>query len=226
MKNTSSFGPVRRRSIEEEVYQRLREAILKGEIAGGERLVHEDLAGRFGTSRIPVRDALKRLMADGLVDVDERGIYRVSRCGIEDVEEIYALRLLLESHAVALAVPQLRADELAKLERLQESMEQAADAGDSEAYVQLNQAFHRQLYESANQPRLTRIIHGLWQGLPPLTPMTLENRLQQSNQEHRAIIKALRQRDAEGAVQAMRKHIAAAGAALRDYVASKGDRLR
>ncbi len=219
-------GPVRRRSVEEEVYLRLRESVLRNELADGKHLVHADLAKHFGTSRIPVRDALRRLVSDGLVDVDERGTYRVSRCGVEDVEEVYALRQLLESHAVAVAVPRLSADDLAQLERLNEEMEQAAAAGEAETYVALNQTFHCELYESTERPRLMRIIHGLWQGLPPLTPITIESRLAQSNQEHGAIIDALRADDGERAATAMRTHIKAAGAALQDYVASKDGELR
>src|SRR5699024_345343 len=108
----SEFAPVKRHSIEDEVYQRLRETILKGDLEGGQRLIHENLAKRFGTSRIPVRDALKRLAADGLVETDKRGTYRVTHCGVEDVQEIYALRELLEAHAVALATPRLDKDSL------------------------------------------------------------------------------------------------------------------
>lgn len=226
MSGKSSFGPVRRRSIEDEVYVRLREAILTGEIGGGERLVHEDLAGRFGTSRIPVRDALKRLVFDGLVDADDRGVCHVSHFGVEDIDEIYALREMLESHAVSQATARLSAEELAELERLQGEIEQAAADNDKEAYVALNQAFHRELYDSADQPRLARIIHGLWQGLPPLTPMTIENRLPQAVAEHRAVLVALRARDPQAAAAAMRAHIASAGQALHAYALSREGRLR
>lgn len=226
MSSKTSFGPVRRRSIEDEVYMRMREAILRGEIEGGERLVHEDLANRFGTSRIPVRDALKRLIFDGLVDADERGVCRVSHFGLEDVEEIYALREMLESHAVAKACERLTDDELAELERLQGDIEQAAESGDKQSYVELNQEFHRELYDIADQPRLARMIYGLWQGLPPLTPMTIDNRLTQGAYEHRDILAALRDRDADAAGRAMRAHIATAGRALYDDVASKEGKIR
>ncbi|GAB3673781.1 GntR family transcriptional regulator [Salinisphaera aquimarina] len=205
---------------------RMREAILTGEIEGGERLVHEDLASRFGTSRIPVRDALKRLVFDGLVDADDRGVCHVSHFGLEDVEEIYALREMLEAHAVAKATLQLTEEELAELERLQGEIEQAAASDDKEAYVELNQTFHRELYDSANQPRLVRLIYGLWQGLPPLTPMAIDDRLVQAAHEHRAILQALRARDGKAAAEAMREHIATAGRALHDYVASKEGRIR
>ncbi|ROO24502.1 GntR family transcriptional regulator [Salinisphaera orenii MK-B5] len=226
MSSKSSFGPVRRRSIEDEVYMRMREAILKGEIEGGERLVHEDLASRFGTSRIPVRDALKRLVFDGLVDADERGVCRVSHFGLEDVEEIYSLREMLEAQAVVKATAQLTDEEIDELERLQGDIEAAAEAGDKQTYVELNQEFHRELYDSADQPRLSRMIYGLWQGLPPLTPMAIDNRLVQAAREHRGILSALRERDADAAGSAMREHIATAGRALYDYVASKEGKIR
>lgn len=226
MSTKTSFGPVRRRSIEDEVYMRMREAILTGEIEGGERLVHEDLASRFGTSRIPVRDALKRLVFDGLVDADDRGVCHVSHFGIDDVEEIYELREMLEAHAAAKAAEQLTDEEISELERLQRDIEQAAEAGDKEVYVELNQEFHRELYDSADQPRLARLIYGLWQGLPPLTPMAIDNRLVQAAHEHRPILVALRARDSQAASEAMREHIATAGRALHAYVASKEGRIR
>lgn len=221
IKEQTSFSQVRRRSVEDEVYIRLREAILNGELEGGERLVHEDLAKRFGTSRIPVRDALKRLVYDGLIETDERGICYVSHFGLKDIDEIYSLREMLESYAVAKAVLQLTTEELFELERLQNEMEKAAQAGDRESYVALNHKFHSELYDSADLPRLSRIIHGLWQGLPPLTPMTIKHRMTQSNEEHRAIIEALRAKDADNAAAAMRVHIAAAGRALQDCVTNE-----
>lgn len=226
MSSKSSFGPVQRRSVEDEVYTRMREGILKGEMEGGERLVHEDLAGRFGTSRIPVRDALKRLVFDGLVDADGRGVCRVSHFGLDDVEEIYSLREMLEAHATAIAALRLEKGEISELERLQADIERAATAGDKQLYVELNQEFHRVLYDSADQPRLSRMIHGLWQGLPPLTPMAIDNRLVNAASEHDAILNALRARNSEAAAEAMREHIATAGRKLYEYVVSKEGKIR
>ena len=222
----SSLRPVRRRSIEEEVYLRMREAILSGEMAGGERLIHDDLANRFGTSRIPVRDALRRLQADGLVETDTRGVYTVTSCTLEDVEEIYSLRALLEARAVALATPQLRKATLAHLHELQAAMDATESSGDVDAYVALNQQFHQTLYEAANQPRLLKLITTLWQGLPPLTPLKIHTRVPASNREHHAILAALAQQDANAAAAAMARHIENAGAALADYINEAGGQLR
>ncbi|MBL7249911.1 GntR family transcriptional regulator [Alloalcanivorax sp. C16-2] len=223
---SSPFAPVRRRSMEEEVYLRMREAILQGDLPGGERLVQEDIAQRFGTSRIPVRDALRRLDADGLVEAGARGVYSVTRFGPDDLKEVYALRELLEGHLAAHACEHLGAEALDELEQLQEEMEHAQANQDAEAYVALNQRFHRALYDAAAQPRTEKIILSLWQGIPPLTPLTIEHRMEESSREHRAIIAALRAGDSAGAGQAMRAHIATAGRALLDHVARGEVNLR
>jgi DNA-binding GntR family transcriptional regulator len=72
-----AFSTIRRETLETQVYEALRKAIIEGRLARGERLVQDDLATQFGTSRIPVRDALKRLETEGLVSLDERGSYVV-----------------------------------------------------------------------------------------------------------------------------------------------------
>lgn len=222
----SPIAPVRRRSMEEEVYLRLRDAILRGELAGGERLVQEDIAGRYGTSRIPVRDALRRLEADGLVETDVRGVCSVTRFGVDDLKEVYRLRELLEGHLISHACSRLGAEELDELERLQQDMDEAQASGDPQAYVALNQRFHRALYDAADQPRAQKIIMSLWQGMPPLTPITIENRMAESSKEHWAILHALRAGQPEQAAQAMRHHIATAGQALLEHVSSGGVSLR
>lgn len=219
MSRKAGFDPIRRHSIEEEVYIRIREAILKGDIKGGERLVHEKLAERLGTSRIPVRDALKRLNYDGLVDINKRGVCYACRFGLEDIEEIYSLRKILETHAVFMACSRLSEVELGELEHLQYGIEQAIEAGDRQVYVRLNKEFHYKLYESSGQPRLLRMIHNLWQGLPPLTPITSDKSLVSKAKEHRRVLDALRRRDAEAAAAAICEHIAVAGSALYEQIA-------
>lgn len=220
------FAPVQRHSMEEEVYRRMREAILHGHVAGGERLVQEDIAGRFGTSRIPVRDALRRLEADGLVETGGRGVYCVTRFGIDDLKEVYELREMLESHLTARACERLGKAELDELEQLQRAMDDAEAGNDPEAYVALNQRFHRAIYDAADQPRSQKIILSLWQGMPPLTPLTIASRMAKSSREHWRILDALRSGDSQAAATAMGRHIAAAGDALLHHVASNGTGLR
>ena len=213
--------PIRRETLEDQVYRALRQAILDGRLKGGERLVQEALASTFGTSRIPARDALRRLHQEGLVEADERGGYRVATWGPEDVEDVYTLRLLLEPEALRLAGPKLSEEELDELEALQFQMEEAASEGDLDRYVDLNRSFHFFLYEAAGKRRLFQFIQMLWSGLPPLTPLSVPGQLDRSNREHRLLVQALRKRAVEDAVHILRRHIRYAMEALLERMEAK-----
>ena len=215
---------IRRETLETQVYQVLRTAILERQLASGERLVQDELATKLGTSRIPVRDALKRLEVEGLVTTDERGSYFVSVFGVEDLEEIYELRALLEPYAAAKATKKLAASELEALERLVQEMAQAAAAQDGERYVQLNEDFHTILYEASQQRRLVRMIKSLWSGQPPLTPITVPEQLERSQQEHQALLDALKEGNVGAVEELMRMHIQNAGQALKTQL-QQADRV-
>ena len=161
-KAAKELTAVHRKNVEGQVYDSLREAILSGLFVGGERLTQAELASRLATSRIPVRDALKKLEADGLVDVDERGVCRVTEFNIEDLEETYTLRALLEPRAGVLAIARLDDEEIQHLHALADQMAVAARAGDQARYAELNKAFHLMLYEASGWRRLVRIIKTLW----------------------------------------------------------------
>jgi DNA-binding GntR family transcriptional regulator len=213
------FSTIRRETLEMQVYQALRKAIIEGQLARAERLVQDDLAAQFGTSRIPVRDALKRLETEGLVSVDERGSYVVSFFGSEDVEEIYGLRLLLEPYAAGKALDCMTANDLEELENIAQEMKAAAALKDIERYVQLNQTFHLSLYELSRQHRLMRMIQSLWSGLMPLTPITVPGQLERSASEHEAILRALQERQRDVLETLMREHIQHAAKALQAHLA-------
>ncbi len=214
-----AFSTIRRETLETQVYEALRKAIIEGRLARDERLVQDDLATQFGTSRIPVRDALKRLETEGLVTLDERGSYVVSYFGSEDVEEIYGLRLLLEPYAVGKALDCMTASDLEDLESIAQEMKAAAALKDIERYVQLNQTFHLSLYELSRQRRLVRLIQSLWSGLMPLTPMAVPGQLERSAREHEAIMRALQDRQRDSVESLMRDHIEHAESALQAHLA-------
>jgi DNA-binding GntR family transcriptional regulator len=214
-----AFSTIRRETLETQVYEALRKAIIEGRLARDERLVQDDLATQFGTSRIPVRDALKRLETEGLVTLDERGSYVVSYFGSEDVEEIYGLRLLLEPYAAGKALDCMTASGLEELESIAQEMKEAAALKDIERYVQLNQTFHLSLYELSRQRRLVRLIQSLWSGLMPLTPMAVPGQLERSAREHEAIMRALQDRRRDSVESLMRDHIEHAESALQAHLA-------
>jgi DNA-binding GntR family transcriptional regulator len=166
-----------------------------------------------------VRDALKRLEAEGLVILDERGSYVVSYFGSEDVEEIYGLRLLLEPYAAGKALNNATASDFEDLENIAQQMKTAAEQKDIEQYVQLNQTFHFTLYDLSRQRRLVRMIQSLWSGLMPLTPMAVPGQLERSSREHEDIMRALKDKQQNSLESLMRDHIEHARMALQAHLA-------
>lgn len=221
-RESATLPSLERETLEVKAYRALRQAILDGTFGDGHRLVQDQLAESLGVSRIPVRDALKRLAADGLVTVDERGAYFARRFTPDDTREVYGLRMLLEPYAVTLAVERMTDEDEEELARIAESLLEAGERGERDAYVERNRTFHMALYGLARQRRLLRLIVWLWSGMPSLTPILIEEQFERSNREHRAIMDAVRERDAAAAAELLRAHIANAGEALVDRLEGNG----
>jgi DNA-binding GntR family transcriptional regulator len=205
---------IRRETLGSQVYDLLRDRILRGEIEGGTRLAQGPVSEELGTSRIPVRDALKRLEVDGLVTGDEIGRYTVVPFGVGDADEIYGIRRRLEPFAIEVAARSITPQTLDDVRALQSAMDAAARLRQLERYIALNVQFHMAIYEASGMRRLVRIIRGLWEGVPPLTPIMLEGRMKRSQSEHGRIVKALAVGNAEAAAAALAQHIDNAGLEL------------
>src|SRR5881628_3303257 len=118
-------------SLQEKVYDHLKQAILAGEIQPGERLLETRLAESLGVSRIPVREAIRKLERDGLIVVyPRRGVY-ASPLGPRDVDEVYAIRAVLEGLAARLAAEHRTEQHLARLDEIVADMAEQADRGES-----------------------------------------------------------------------------------------------
>lgn len=206
---------VKRRNLEDQVYSALRDAIFSGSFRSGERLTQADLAARLSTSRIPVRDALKRLEVDGLVTLDERGACHVVEFDADDVDETYTLRAILEPLAASLAVPKLDNEDVQHLHELADQMAAAANADDRVLYATLNRSFHSTLYDASGWRRLIRIIETLWAGRPPLTPIMIPGQLKRSLADHKSILAAVDARNVQAVEDRLRRHIETAADALR-----------
>jgi DNA-binding GntR family transcriptional regulator len=211
---------IRRETLGAQVYDLLRDRLLRGEIAGGARLVQGPLSEEMGISRIPIRDALRRLEADGLVTGDEIGRYTVVPFELGDANEIYAIRRRLEPLAVEAAARAMTPETLADIRSLHEELTRAVRRRQLDRYLDLNLKFHMSIYEASGMRRLVRIIRGLWQGVPPLTPVVVEGRLRRSQKEHEEILKFLAKGDAAGAAEALDRHIENAAAELIASIAS------
>lgn len=205
-------------TLEDQAYRVLRRAILDGRYRGGGRLVQDELAGMLGTSRIPVRDALRRLESDGLVEADGRGRYRVRSYGPNEVRETFELRELIEPYAAARAIPRLSARDDAELADLTARMVEAAEEADADTYIRANLDFHLALYQSSGMDRLVKIISGLWLGQPPFTPLQVPGQLQESAKEHVALMQLIAERDVPAVQALLKQHIRRSGQGLLDHM--------
>lgn len=214
---------LRRETLGSQVYDLLRGRILRGELPGGARLAQGPLSEEIGTSRVPIRDALKRLESEGLIVSNESGRYTVVRFGMEDVDEVYAIRRRLEPFAVELAVPAMTPQAMERIEVLFGELAKAARRRQLGRYSEINVDFHMAIYAASGMTRLARVIRSLYVGVFPLTPMMLEGRIVRSQEEHAAIMERLLARDAAGAARAMDRHIENACAELRQSMTASGE---
>ena len=209
----SLFGevaaPERARTAYEFALQRLRSAILSGQIAGGTHLIQANIADELGVSTTPVREALRQLASEGIVDFDTyRGVV-VKSVDHAEMLEIYDLRFLLEPRCMELAAEQISDEALQRAEDLYRQMEAEHDLG---TWADLNREFHQQLCNSADAPRLVTILQGLHAADALYVSVGLRilpRPLEAGNRQHRDLLDALKRRDPEGAANASRAHIQA-----------------
>lgn len=214
--------PSSHRQLNAWVSERIRAAILQGDYRPGTWLRQQHIAQDLGVSQMPVREALKRLVAEGLVEhIPYRGV-RVVNISPEDVVDLYAHRSYLEGQAAARAALSIRPDELAALWQIHEQMAQCRLPEQVGEYRQLNRQFHELIFRASRRPYLIRTLSQLWSAFPTMlwgnfvqtAVATLPSRDATDQQEHAAILHALAARDAQGAERAMRQHIETVAAEL------------
>jgi DNA-binding GntR family transcriptional regulator len=196
------------RSIADALVGELRTAIVAGEFRPGQRLTIDELSERFQVSATPVRTALAQLNAEGLVRTEPHRGAMVSLLTADDICDIFEVRISLEAMATRLAVPQMREEHVAELERLAWEMSTTENLA---ASVGLNNEFHLRLYEPCRRPYLLQLIgqsrlrvqhYMRWVAID-------DERLHAAHDEHHQIVTCCRQGDAEGAAQLIEGHIRA-----------------
>ncbi|WP_395103739.1 GntR family transcriptional regulator [Actinomadura sp. SCN-SB] len=198
-------------------YEVVRQMILSGEAAAGARLGEAELAETLGLSRTPVREALQRLGADGLVEVLPHRGARVVRWTRDDLDEIFELRALLEPYAAARAA-RLGTDRAAldELNELCAGMERAVADGDLAKVAELNSRFHVAIIDASGNRRLPTILTSVMHA--PLILGTFRRydaeAMERSMHHHREVVSALAAGDPEWAESVMRSHVRAAAAHL------------
>lgn len=200
-------------------YTELRTAILDGTYAPGERLAETELADASATSRTPVREALRRLEVEGLVEVLPHRGARVTEWSREDLEEIYDLRKMLEAFAARRAASRITAAEVSRMDDLCGQMEEVARPGrrqDLDRLAELNSEFHGIVRQAAQSARLVTMLSTVVQ--LPLVLSTFRRYsaadIVRSCAHHRELVDALRAGDGEWAQAVMSSHVLAAKTVL------------
>jgi GntR family transcriptional regulator of gluconate operon len=194
----------------EVVHDVMRDEILKGAVAPGSRILETELAERLGVSRGPIREALRVLEVEGLVERRSRQGSFVSALREQDVEEIYSLRLAVESLAVRRAIERADAQFEARLESHLEDVRIALRRGDHASVVEPDIAFHGEFYIAADHQRLLNVwqtLQGPLRRLVSLTASRGKQDYKKTTQGHVAILSAVRQRDADATALALEQHL-------------------
>jgi DNA-binding GntR family transcriptional regulator len=186
----------------------LRTAILGGTIGPGERVRQEEVAQRSGASRLPVREALRMLAAEGLIENEPHKGARVPRLSMREVDVMYRMREQLEPLALAESLPELTADDLARLGDIQDRIEQDGDVG---RFLELDREFHLLTYRGCRVEQLTSTVVRLWNSTQhyrrAFVQLSGPERMWVVNAEHRLLLDALVRRDETDAGRFLAGHI-------------------
>ena len=208
--NTISFQPMMEsRPIREIAYEVLKHAIITGEIPAGERIVETDYADRLHISRTPLREALRKLERDGLVEyVLRRGVV-VRAFTIADVEEIYTIRNALEMLTLPAIVEKATEEDIESLRSQLREMDDLIEAKDFDALSPVTRAFHRSLTNICGQNRILRVIEGQDEFITRFSAMAIrqEENLLEAHKEHYALVDFIEKRDLSGFQTLMEQHI-------------------
>jgi DNA-binding GntR family transcriptional regulator len=197
-----------RQPLGDAVYSTLCTAVITNVLPQGTRLSGVSLADILGVSRTPVRDALRRLESEGLVSSAGSGSI-VIPLSIEDIDEIYTLRVALEGCAASLAARHRSRADLSLLDTVHQAFIDAVRDGDPDQISHLNSRFHDAMIQAAKSKRLAQIVVLLQQSVRRLgsTTLTSSKRAQQSVEEHTALLAAIRDEDNAAAEAIARQHM-------------------
>jgi|SRR5579862_649063 len=217
--------PLIRRTLQHNVYDFLREGLMSGEFAPGERLTVRGVAEKIGTSVMPVREALKRLTSEGALEPMSTGATRVPVLYEEKLRELLEIRLLVEGLATRRAASRISDVEYRGIHSANADVLRAARAGDVAAEARANERFHFCIYRAARSEELLRIIEHLWLKMGPYLLWLLRegrwpshSRGRAAFRYHEQILIAIRRRDGVRAEAALRADLSSAAKVLLDQV--------
>jgi DNA-binding GntR family transcriptional regulator len=219
--DTASESAIPRLSLTSAVADKLRDQIIRGEIPEGAQLRQDAIATQYQVSRIPVREALRQLDAEGLIAiVPNRGAV-VPALSPDDIEELFSIRALLEPEVFKLSIPHLTDEDFVAADAiLQKYVSELRRDDHVSAWGRLNWQFHETLYSRANQPRFMAIIRNVNNSGERYTRLQLylTHGMKRANEEHHQMLELCRQRDVAAACKLLRQHIEYAGQSLKEVL--------
>lgn len=223
---SADIPPLNHATLAEQVYRYLRHEILNNTFPPDSPLPEKTLASQLHVSRVPVREALHRLAAEGLVTLRPRQGAFVSTLSPQQFLDAYRVREALEELAIKLALPNLTVTDINELGRLQGEMRQHAAASDADAFFAANRAFHALFIERSRNDYLKSIYFPLMDQMRRhiSSSLGLRGGLERSIEEHQAILGAVRAGDAEEAARLLREHIHVPQRALEESAQSSAAR--
>ncbi len=197
------------RSMGDVAYDYLKQAIISGDLPPGQRLIESQLSAQMKVSRVPVREAVKKLEQEGLVEKTGGRGFAVKGHSKEEIEETLGIRALLESYAAYLATEHLTDGILKKLENSIKAYRTSFEKGDTEKLMQLNTQFHEIIYKAAGSMKLYSLINSFRDEIHryrrPL--LTSHHHAQVSLKDHEEMVKAMREKDKKKVEDLVKKHI-------------------
>lgn len=213
--NMNAYLPLR-----DVVFNTLREAILKGDLKPGERLMELQLASKLGVSRTPIREAIRMLEQEGLAVTTPRKGAEVAKMTLKDMEDVLEIRDALDELAVRIACQKISDEQLKQLEDMKELFEKSTQTGNVKKIAEADVTFHYVIYEATGNPKLVTLLNNLREQVyryrveyikdPKNYPTLIA--------EHEAILESLKNRDVKNAVEAMHVHVANQAEAVKTVI--------
>jgi DNA-binding GntR family transcriptional regulator len=202
-------------SISDQIYERLKQQILHGEIEPGERLMQNQVAENLRASRTPVREAFRRLEQDGLVERVPQGGVRVTRFDLDTIQDVFGIRQVLEAYAIELACDRITGEEISALKRLMSQAQETLKSPDLDLETklkrlfELNSQFHDTIYRASGNSFLLAIINNLRNIVRRMRYLGLraDSTWDQVWDEHSRLIEFLELRNRESAVKLIQEHL-------------------
>ncbi|EPX85692.1 GntR family transcriptional regulator [Salipiger mucosus] len=215
--------PLRRDSLQQQIYERLRNGLVSGAFLPGETVSSRGLAQSLAVSAMPVREALTRLTAEGALELTSSRTLRVRVLTPADFDEVTTIRVELEGMAAERAAGQVTEEDVARVRALHGDLTAAAETADADRYLAANAAFHSGIYAAARWPLLLSMIQRLWLTVGPSIRASVPDHLHMatSMRFHDAAVEAIGARDAEALRAAIVGDIETAAKDIRAFLAEE-----